>query len=108
MISITEKAAKKILEIADSEGFAGKWLRVKIIGGGCAGFSYDLYFDTDEPTSMDETFEDKSIKIMVDPLSFQYLDGCEIDYVNMMFGGGFIFNNPNVSSSCGCGLSVSF
>ena len=95
MISITEKAAKKILEIADSEGFAGKWLRVKIIGGGCAGFSYDLYFDTDEPTSMD-------------PLSFQYLDGCEIDYVNMMFGGGFIFNNPNVSSSCGCGLSVSF
>ena len=108
MIQITDKAASKILEIADEEGLEGKALRVKVVGGGCAGFVYDLFFSEDGPLTLDEVFEDKGVTIIVDPLSFQYMDGVEIDYVEREFGAGFKFNNPNVSSVCGCGSSVDF
>ncbi len=107
MIHITENAASKVLEIAAAEDFGGRPLRVKVIGGGCAGFSYDLYFSEDDPLPMDEVFEDKGVTIMVDPLSFQYLDGVEIDYLDGPFASGFKFINPNISSSCGCGSSFS-
>ncbi|HHH29789.1 MAG TPA: iron-sulfur cluster insertion protein ErpA [Polyangiaceae bacterium] len=105
-ISITDKAAQKVLEIAAEEDLAGQGLRLRVIGGGCAGFNYDLYFE-DSPTSMDEEFEDKGVKMYVDPLSFQYLDGTEIDFVEGLHGSGFKFNNPNVTSTCGCGQSFS-
>jgi iron-sulfur cluster insertion protein len=103
-ISITDKAAQKVLEIAAEEDLAGQGLRLRVIGGGCAGFNYDLYFE-DTPTSMDEEFEDKGVKMFIDPLSFQYLDGTEIDFVEGLHGSGFKFNNPNVTSTCGCGQS---
>jgi iron-sulfur cluster insertion protein len=106
MISITEKAATKVLEIAKDEGLGQQGLRLRIIGGGCAGFSYDLYFE-DTPTPMDELFEAKGVKMYIDPLSYQYLDGTEIDYVEGLHGSGFKFNNPNVTSTCGCGSSFS-
>jgi iron-sulfur cluster insertion protein len=106
MISITEKAAEKVLEIAREEGLEEQGLRLRVIGGGCAGFSYDLYFE-DKPTSMDEEFQDKGVKMFVDPLSYQYLDGTEIDYVEGLTGSGFKFSNPQVSSTCGCGSSFS-
>ena len=106
MISITDKAAEKVLEIANEEGLEGQGLRLRVIGGGCAGFNYDLYFE-DTPTSMDEEFEDKGVKMYIDPLSFQYLDGTEIDFVEALHGSGFKFNNPNVTSTCGCGQSFS-
>jgi len=106
MISITEKAATKVLEIAKDEGLGEQGLRLRIIGGGCAGFSYDLYFE-DTPTPMDELFEAKGVKMYIDPLSYQYLDGTEIDYVEGLHGSGFKFNNPNVTSTCGCGSSFS-
>src|SRR4030095_13386870 len=80
MISITDKAATKVQEIATAEDLHGQGLRLRVMGGGCAGFSYDLYFE-DKPTEMDETFEDKGVMLFIDPLSFQYLDGTEIDYV---------------------------
>ncbi|MEQ9322307.1 MAG: iron-sulfur cluster insertion protein ErpA [Polyangiaceae bacterium] len=105
-INITDKAAQKVLEIAAEEELAGQGLRLRVIGGGCAGFNYDLYFE-DSPTSMDEEFEDKGVKMFVDPLSFQYLDGTEIDFVEGLHGSGFKFNNPNVTSTCGCGQSFS-
>ena len=108
MITITIKAADKIKEIATDEGLEGQNLRVRIIGGGCAGFSYDLYFDDKDPLLLDEEFEDNGIKVVCDPLSYQYLNGVEIDYIDHDFSSGFKFNNPNVSSSCGCGMSVSF
>jgi len=104
MITITDSAASKVLEIAAEEGLGAQGLRLRVIGGGCAGFNYDLYFE-DEPTSMDETFEAKGVKMYVDPLSYQYLDGTEIDYVEGLYGAGFKFNNPNVTSTCGCGQS---
>jgi iron-sulfur cluster insertion protein len=105
-ISITDKAAEKVREIATDEGLHGQGLRLRVVGGGCAGFNYDLYFE-EEPTSMDEEFECKGIKMFVDPLSFQYLDGTEIDYVEGLYGSGFKFQNPNVTSTCGCGSSFS-
>lgn len=107
MITITEKAAAKANDIAAGEGLTGKPLRMRVMGGGCAGFSYDLYFDDGEPTDMDEVFEDHGLRLIVDPLSYQYLDGTEIDYVEELHQSGFKFTNPNVKSTCGCGSSFS-
>jgi iron-sulfur cluster insertion protein len=106
MISITEKAADKVKEIADAEALQGQGLRLRVVGGGCSGFSYDLYFE-DQPTDMDETFQANGVNLYVDPLSYQYLDGTEIDYVDGLHGSGFKFNNPNVKGTCGCGSSFS-
>src|SRR4029453_6500347 len=82
----------------------GQGLRLRVIGGGCAGFQYDLYFE-DSPTDLDETFESHGIRVYIDPLSYQYLDGTEIDYVEGVHGSGFKFGNPNVTGTCGCGSS---
>jgi iron-sulfur cluster insertion protein len=106
MITITEKAADKVKEIADAEALQGQGLRLRVVGGGCSGFSYDLYFE-DQPTDMDETFQANGVNLYIDPLSFQYLDGTEIDYVEGLHGSGFKFNNPNVKGTCGCGSSFS-
>ena len=103
-ISVTPKAAEKVMEIATSEDLLGQGLRLRVIGGGCAGFSYDLYFE-DKPTDMDERFESNGVLLFIDPLSYQYLDGTEIDYVDGVHGAGFKFGNPNVTGSCGCGSS---
>jgi iron-sulfur cluster insertion protein len=104
MISITQLAAEKVREIADSEGLGGQGLRLRVIGGGCAGFQYDLYFE-ETPTDLDERFESRGIDLFIDPLSYQYLDGTEIDYVEGTHGSGFKFGNPNVTGTCGCGSS---
>ncbi len=106
MISITQLAAGKVKEISEAEGLQSQGLRLRVIGGGCAGFQYDLYFE-DAPTAMDEQFESNGVQLYVDPLSYQYLDGVEIDYVEGVHGSGFKFGNPNVSGSCGCGSSFS-
>lgn len=106
MITITEKAAAKVKDIASSEALEGQGLRLRVIGGGCAGFSYDLYFE-DKMGDMDEEFESNGVKLFVDPLSFQYLEDTEIDYVEGAHGAGFKFNNPNVKGTCGCGSSFS-
>jgi iron-sulfur cluster insertion protein len=105
-ITITDKAAAKVKEIAQAEDLQGQGLRLRVIGGGCAGFTYDLYFE-DKPTDLDESFEDKGVMLYVDPLSFQYLEGTEIDYVEGLHGAGFKFVNPNTKSTCGCGSSFS-
>src|SRR3974390_2593940 len=106
MITITEKAAVKVREIAESENLLGQGLRLGVGGGGCAGFSYDLYFE-DNIGDMDEEFESNGVKLYVDPMSYQYLEGTEIDYVEGLHGAGFKFNNPNSKGSCGCGSSFS-
>lgn len=106
MISITPFAAEKVREIANQEGLLGQGLRLRVVGGGCAGFQYDLYFE-DKPTDMDESFESNGVAMYIDPLSYQYLDGTEIDYVEGAYGSGFKFGNPNVTSTCGCGSSFS-
>jgi iron-sulfur cluster insertion protein len=104
MISITPLAAEKVLALSRAEGLDGQGLRLKVIGGGCAGFQYDLYFE-DNPTDLDERFESHGVALYVDPLSFQYLDGTQIDYAEGPQGAGFKFGNPNVTATCGCGSS---
>jgi iron-sulfur cluster assembly accessory protein len=106
MLLITPTAATKVNEIRDAEGIEGPMaLRLRVVGGGCAGFSYDLYFD--EPAEVDRQFEVQGVKCIVDEMSLMYLVGTEIDYVEGLQGAGFKFNNPNVKSTCGCGSSFS-
>ena len=106
MIQLTEKAAEKVREIRQAENIEnGLGLRLRVVGGGCSGFSYDLYFD--EMQASDKTFEVHGVKVVVDPMSLQYLIGTEIDYVEGLHGAGFKFGNPNVKSTCGCGSSFS-
>lgn len=105
-INLTELAATKIKEIREAEKLSDNMaLRVKIQGGGCAGFSYDLYFD--EPIDSDVKFNIYDVIVVVDNMSIMYLDGTTIDYVDGLQGAGFKFNNPRVSSVCGCGSSFS-
>lgn len=108
MITMTEKALDKVKEIrsTDPELKGSEGLRVRIIGGGCSGFSYDLHFE-DEVTEMDQTFDVNGIKIYVDMMSYQYVDGTEIDYVEGLHQSGFKFLNPTAKSTCGCGSSFS-
>lgn len=106
MIHLTEKAAKKIEEISNEEGIGHYCVRVKVIGGGCAGFTYDMFYD-DQIGELDEVSELDGVKVIVDPLSFQYLDEVVIDYQEGSISAGFKFNNPNSTGSCGCGSSFS-
>ncbi len=105
-IKLTPIAAEKIQEIRTSENIEDTFgLRLRVVGGGCSGFSYDLYFD--EMTAMDKSYMSMDVKLIVDQMSLQYLRGTEIDYVEGLQGAGFKFNNPNVKSTCGCGSSFS-
>jgi len=106
MVLITPTAAAKVNEIREAEAIETNMaLRLRVVGGGCAGFSYDLYFD--EPAEVDRQFEIQGVKVVVDEMSLMYLVGTEIDYVEGLQGAGFKFNNPNVKSTCGCGSSFS-
>jgi iron-sulfur cluster assembly accessory protein len=106
MVLITPVAAAKVNEIRDAEAIEGNMaLRLRVVGGGCAGFSYDLYFD--EPAEVDRQIDIQGVKVVVDEMSLMYLVGTEIDYVEGLQGAGFKFNNPNVKSTCGCGSSFS-
>lgn len=107
MISLTDNAAKKVKEIQLAEGLESQGLRLRVIGGGCSGFSYDLFFDEEVNEDIDEKFDSHGIPLYVDMMSFTYLDGTEIDYVEGLYGAGFKFNNPTAKSTCGCGSSFS-
>jgi len=106
MVSLSDKAAEKVKEIRGEENIEESYaLRLKVQGGGCSGFSYDLYFD--QPQEGDRPLEIKGVKLICDEMSLMYLLGTEIDYVEGLHGAGFKFNNPNVKSTCGCGSSFS-
>lgn len=106
LVMITPVASAKVNEIREAEGIEPTMaLRLRVVGGGCAGFSYDLYFD--EPTEVDRVTDIAGVKVVVDEMSLMYLVGVEIDYVEGLQGAGFKFNNPNVKSTCGCGSSFS-
>ncbi|MCE9572975.1 MAG: iron-sulfur cluster insertion protein ErpA [Deltaproteobacteria bacterium] len=106
MIGITALAAAKVNEIRQAEGIeATMGLRLRVVGGGCAGFSYDLYFD--DATEVDRRIVLNGVDVVVDEMSLMYLAGTQIDYVEGLQGAGFKFHNPNVKSTCGCGSSFS-
>jgi iron-sulfur cluster assembly protein len=106
-IEITEAAAQEIAKQRDKRGIAGAAIRVGIRGGGCTGFSYVFeWADTPKPT--DKVITAHGVTVVVDPKSFVYLAGMQLDFVRGMMGHGFKFNNPNAKGSCGCGESVQF
>ncbi|HWN54058.1 MAG TPA: iron-sulfur cluster insertion protein ErpA [Methylomirabilota bacterium] len=108
MISLTETAAKKISDLRLEEGKPELALRIRVVGGGCSGMSYELGWD-DTANADDNVTESSGVKVLVDSKSAPYLQGSEIDYVdNNMLGAGFAIRNPNVKSSCGCGSSHQF
>jgi iron-sulfur cluster insertion protein len=105
-INLTERAAEKVSEIRAAENIEDSFgLRLRVVGGGCSGFSYDLYFD--QSTAMDKQYDSHGVRLVVDQMSLQYLRGTEVDYVEGLQGAGFKFNNPNVKTTCGCGSSFS-
>ncbi len=105
MITVTEKAKKRALELINAESRpADTFIRVGVEGGGCSGLSYKLEFDTVIRPD-DKVFEDKGIKIVCDKKSFLYLVGTELDFSDGLNGKGFQFHNPNASRTCGCGES---
>jgi len=103
MISVSEKASEKIKDMAlDNNCDPG--IRVMIVGGGCSGLSYDVDFETDTQDG-DEVFETEGVKLYVDPMSYVYIKGTRVDYVETFSFSGFHFENPNAEKSCGCGSS---
>ena len=106
MISLTEGAARKIQALVADQGLADGGLRVKVVGGGCSGFSYSMSFENGAGL-MDKVFNMDGLNVYVDATSVMYLNGCIVDYVETLEGAGFKFENPNVKSTCGCGSSFS-
>ncbi len=105
MITITEAAAKKIQSLMSKQGITDGGLRVGVKGGGCSGLSYTFAWEK-EARLGDEVFEGPGgARIFVDKKSYLFLKGTVLDYDTQMLGRGFVFNNPNAKSSCGCGTS---
>lgn len=104
----TENAAAKVLELIEEEGNPNLKLRVYVTGGGCSGFQYGFTFDEatqEDDTIVSKTVNSTTVQLLVDSLSFQYLDGAEIDYKEDIEGEQFIIRNPNAKTTCGCGSS---
>ncbi len=102
----SEAAANKVKELIEDEGNDALMLRVFVSGGGCSGFQYGFTFDEDIGDG-DTIVENEGVKLLIDPMSFQYLSGAEIDYSEGMEGAQFVIRNPNASTTCGCGSSFS-
>ena len=107
MITVSDKAKEKVVKLKHDAQLDDTYrLRASVAGGGCSGLSYNLDFD-DEVKPMDQEFEDKGVKVVVDMKSFLYLAGTELDFSDGLNGKGFYFNNPNATRTCGCGDSFS-
>lgn len=104
MVTLTEQAQKAVQDFMDKENKKGFGLRISVVGGGCSGFQYDLAL-AEAPTGEDEVYTFGDISVYVDKGSLVYLKGTTVDYVSDLRGAGFIFQNPNAMSSCGCGHS---
>ena len=105
-ISFSDKAVAKVQALLDAEGDPDLRLRVFITGGGCNGFSYGFTFD-DEVAEDDALLEKNGVGMVVDAMSYPYLEGSEVDYVEDLSGSQFIVANPNATATCGCGNSFS-
>ena len=108
-ITLSEVAAKEIKDIIRDQNLPADQtrLRVGVKGGGCSGFSYLLDLTEETKAETDEEMESQGVKILVDNKSYLYLDGTEIDFKEDVMQKGFVFKNPNATSSCGCGSSFS-
>ncbi len=106
MITLTDSAAVKVKQLIEAEGDTSLALRVAVRPGGCSGFSYEMFFDTDVATD-DLAAEYGGVRVVSDPSSAQLLDGATLDYKDGLTDAGFAINNPNASRTCGCGSSFS-
>jgi len=106
VVALTETAISKVQELIEAEGDPDLFLRMAVRPGGCSGFSYEMYFDTEMEDS-DVVSEYGNVRVVVDPQSAQRLVGTTLDYQDGLMGAGFAINNPNVTHSCGCGNSFS-
>ena len=106
-ISLSETAAREIKDIIKQQNLPEETtrLRVGVKGGGCSGFSYMLDLTEEPKSEMDEELEAHGVKILCDMKSYLYLNGVEIDFKDEVMGRGFVFKNPNATSTCGCGSS---
>ncbi|WP_396587774.1 iron-sulfur cluster insertion protein ErpA [Bermanella sp. R86510] len=102
--TLTQAAVNKVQALKDDEGDDSLCLRVFVTGGGCSGFQYGFTFDT-EVAEDDAAVEQSGVKVLVDSLSFPYLEGASVDYQENLEGSRFVVNNPQASSTCGCGSS---
>jgi iron-sulfur cluster assembly protein/iron-sulfur cluster insertion protein len=106
MITLTDSASTKVKELMEAEGQPDLFLRVAVRPGGCSGFSYDMFFDT-ERAEDDVVTRYGDVEVLVDPASAQYLQGASLDYKDGLQGAGFTISNPNAQRTCGCGQSFS-
>ena len=102
----SDAAAVKVRELINEEGNDALMLRVFISGGGCSGFQYGFTFD-ENVSEGDTVIENAGVKLLIDPISIQYLAGAEIDYSESLEGAQFVIRNPNAATTCGCGSSFS-
>jgi iron-sulfur cluster assembly protein/iron-sulfur cluster insertion protein len=106
VITLTDAAALKVKDLIDAEGTPDLALRVAVRPGGCSGFSYEMFFDTD--VAADDTLSDAAgVRVVVDEASLELLQGATLDYKDGLQGAGFAIENPNAQRSCGCGKSFS-
>ena len=105
-VLFTDSAAAKVRELIAEEGNDALMLRIFVSGGGCSGFQYGFTFD-ETVHDGDTEVEKGGVKLLIDPLSFQYLVGAEIDYTEGLEGAQFVIRNPNATTTCGCGSSFS-
>ncbi|MHA7817918.1 MAG: iron-sulfur cluster insertion protein ErpA [Pseudohaliea sp.] len=103
-LTLSSNAVRKVRELVSEEENADLKLRVFITGGGCSGFQYGFTFD-EEAAEDDTAIEMDGVTVLVDPMSFPYLAGSEVDYTEGLEGSRFIVNNPNATTTCGCGAS---
>ena len=106
VISLSDAAATKVKELIEAEGNAELALRVAVRPGGCSGYSYEMFFDS-EFAPDDNITETGGVKVVVDPASAPHLRGASLDYKDGLQGAGFAINNPNATRTCGCGSSFS-
>jgi len=106
VIALTDNAASKVKELISAEGNDELALRVAVRPGGCSGFSYEMFFDSDVATD-DVTADFSGVKVIVDPTSAQLLNGATLDYKDGLQQAGFAIDNPNAQRTCGCGQSFS-
>jgi len=105
-VKLTEAAAARLQEIIASADGKYLGLRVGVTNGGCAGMSYTMAY-AEDTKPFEEVMEDKGVKIFIDPKAILFLIGTELDFIQEKLGARFVFNNPNQTSACGCGESVS-
>ena len=106
VLDFSDNAARKLKKLIEEEGNPNLKLRVSVYGGGCSGFQYSFSLD-EELKEGDKTIENMGVSLVIDPMSYQYLAGSEIDFSEGLEGSMFVINNPNATSTCGCGASFS-